>query len=113
MKTLLKLVFVALLANAAWHLGSAYLSFYRFKDAVNEAVLFGATKPEAELRQRVLDLAQQFDLPITEDNFTVSRENHHTTVVGEYTQPVDLLPNYHVPWKFNWNVETADLSGLK
>ena len=113
MKTLLKLVVVALMANAAWHLSSAYLSFYRFRDAVNETALFGAAKSDADVRQRVLELAQEFDIPITEDNFTVSHENHHTTINGEYTNPIDLLPNYHVPWKFTLNVDTTDLSGLK
>ena len=35
MKTLLKLVIVALLANALWRIGSAYATFYKFTDAVN------------------------------------------------------------------------------
>ena len=33
-KTVLKLLLAALIANAAWRVGSAYIAFYKFQDAV-------------------------------------------------------------------------------
>ena len=113
MKLVIKLVIVALVANAAWHLGNAYMSFYRFKDGVEQAALFAAGKSDAAVKQRVLDLATQYSVPVDEDSFTLRREAGHTYISGGYTQPVDLLPNYHFPWKFSFSVESADLSGLK
>ena len=54
---------------------------------------FGGDRSQDQLRQRILDLASQFDLPITEDDFSVRRDDSsHTHVDGSYTQPVELLP---------------------
>ena len=39
LKLLIKLALAGLIANAAWRMGSTYLSFYRFKDAVSESAL--------------------------------------------------------------------------
>jgi len=113
MKLAIKLILVALIANAAWHLGNAYMSFYRFKDGVEQAALFSVGKSDAAVKQKVLDLAAQYSVPVDEDNFTFRREAGHTYISGTYTQNVDLLPNYHFPWKFSWSVESTDLSGLK
>src|SRR5262249_31522777 len=52
MKTILKLVAAALVANAAWHVGSAYASHYRFTDAVESASQFGSQLSEAILEGR-------------------------------------------------------------
>jgi hypothetical protein len=37
MKLIVKLVIVALIANAVWHVVSAYTAHYRFKDAIEES----------------------------------------------------------------------------
>jgi hypothetical protein len=110
LKLLIKLALAALLANAAWRLGSAYLTFYRFKDAVTEAAQFGGDKTDTELQQRVVDLASQYDIPLTEDGLLVRRnDRNHTFIDGSYTQPVDLLPGYRYPWPFSWQIDVFTL----
>ena len=71
-KLIIKLAIAALIANAAWRLGSTYLAFYKFQDAVKESVLFGADKTVDQLRSRTMELASQYDLPLAEENFTIN-----------------------------------------
>jgi hypothetical protein len=110
-KLLIKLVIVGLIANAAWRLGSAYVTFYRFQDAVAEIAQFGAQRSGADLHQRVGDLASQYGLPLADDAFTVRRdERNHTYVDGSYVAPVEFLPGYRYPWTFTWHVDVLTLS---
>ena len=55
-KAVVKLAIVALVANAIWRIGSAYMSYYRFKDAVDELALHSKGKTVEELKDRVLEL---------------------------------------------------------
>jgi hypothetical protein len=111
MKLLLKLIVVALIANAAWRVGNAYLTYYRFKDAIEQSVLFGEQKTRDQLRRTVLDLATQYDVPLENDNLVVRRDDkNHTFVEGTYTQVIDLVPGYHYPWDFAWKVDVLTLN---
>lgn len=111
-KFLVKLAIAALIANGALHLGSAYLTFYRFKDAVTEYAQFNPQKSPTELQQRVLDIAAQYEVPVAADGVLVRRDDrNHTLLSGSYTQPVDLLPGYRRPWLFSWEVEVMAIPG--
>ena len=90
-KLAIKLAIVALLANAAWHLMAAYTSHYKFKDAVQQATLFGNDKSVEQIKTRVLALASDYDLPLREGDVSVRREQLHTFVDGAYTKSLDLL----------------------
>jgi hypothetical protein len=106
MKLIVKLLIVTLVANAAWHLATAYTAHYRFKDAIEEAAQYGIDLSDEQLRQRVVDLMNQFDIPAGADSFTVRREDKHTIIDGAYTRTIDVLPGYSRPWSFNWHVDT-------
>jgi hypothetical protein len=106
MKLIVKLVIVALIANAVWHVVSAYTAHYRFKDAIEESATYGIALSDEQLRQRVVDLMAQFDIPADAGSFTLRREDKHTVIDGSYTRTVDLLPGYSRPWPFDWHVDT-------
>ncbi len=108
-KLLIKLAIAALIANAAWRLGSAYATFYRFKDALAETSQFSARKSEGELQQRIVELATQFELPIDGGDFAIRRQNNHTYVDGSYTLPVELLPGKPFDWSFTFKVDTLSI----
>jgi hypothetical protein len=110
-RLLIKLAIAALIANAAWRVGSVYASFYKFKDAVQETTQYGADKDEAQLRARIVDLGAEYDLPITDDNFSLRRIGDHTITDGTFTRPIDVLPNYAYPWPFTWHTDTFALNG--
>ena len=113
-KFLVKLALAALIANATWRLGSAYIQFYKFKDAVTEVAQFGRDKSGADLQRRVLELASQYDVPLTDEALTVRRDDRsHTVIDGAYDQPVDLLPGYRYPWPFTVHVDVLTLGSLK
>ena len=100
-KLVIKLVIVALLANAAWRVGNAYLSFYRFKDAVTQASQFEPGRRRRGLRQKVLELAEQYDVPLTDDDFTVTRDEHRTRIKGSFKEGIQLVPACPYPWPFS------------
>ena len=105
-KLIIKLAIAGLIANAAWRLGSAYASFYRFKDSVSETALYAKGKTDQELRQRVLELASMYDAPINDESLEVRRETSHILITGSYTKPVDILPGVQYQWPFTLNVDS-------
>ena len=111
MKVLLKLAIVALLANATWHLWGVWAAHFKFKDAVQSAAQFNGSKSESDLQSRILELAAQYDLPVTENNFTLRREQNHTIIDGSYVRPVEFLPGFRFPLTFNWHVDTFTMTG--
>jgi hypothetical protein len=109
-KLLVKLALTALVANAAWRVGSAYVQFYKFSDAVSQTVQFGGRKTRAELQKRITDLAAQYDIPLPAEGFTIVRDpRNHTLVDGTLTQPIDLAPGYRYPWPFALHVDILSL----
>ena len=110
---IVKLAIAAFIANASWRVGSAYMTYYRFKDAVTHTAQYSKGKSEEELRRRVLELASEYDVPIGEDAVTVRRESNHTFVDGAFTKPVDVLPGYRYPWPFSLNVDVFTITPVK
>ena len=103
-KLLIKLAIVALLANAAFHIGSEYLTYIRFRDAVRDAAMFKA-KNDTELMARIVDLAEQYEVPIDEDNVTLGREDRRVSIDGWYDKPIEIVPSYQYPWHFSMSLE--------
>jgi hypothetical protein len=103
-KRLIKLIVVVLIANALWRIGSAYVSFYRFKDSVR----FAATdlrKSEDDLRTNILELASTYDVPLAEDAISIRREAQHTLVETSYKTPIAVLPGYEYQWPFRVDID--------
>ena len=105
-KLLLKLAIVAVIANAAWHAFVPYSAHFKFKDAVESASQFGADKSEDELRAKVLEIAAQYDVPLTAESFTLRREQVHTIIDGSYTQPIEIVPGFVYRYTFTWHTDT-------
>ena len=103
-KLLVKLAIVALLANGAYHIGSEYLTYVRFRDAIRDAAMFKA-KNDAELMARIMDLAAQYEVPLDEDNVSISREERRVSIEGWYDKPIEVVPNYEYPWHFGLDLE--------
>ena len=112
-KAIIKLVIVALLANAIWRIGSAYVSYYRFKDSVSELALHSKGKTLDELKGRVLELAVSYDEPIDADAVSVRRDDPHVIIEGLYKKPVLLAPGYEYAWPFTLNVDEMVMSPVK
>lgn len=103
-KLLVKLGVVALLANAAYHIGVEYLTYVKFEDDVRDAAIFKA-KTDGELTSRMLALAQHYEIPLEEENVNIERDGRVVRIDGWYDKPIELLPNYRYPWHFGLSMD--------
>jgi len=113
MKVVIKLLIAALIANGTWRVGTAYMSFYKFKDAVAEMTQHRGDKSDEQVRERVLELAGQYDIPLSGEALTVRRDDRHTIVDGAYTRPIDIVPGFKYDWPFKVHVDTFVLDPPK
>ena len=106
MKLIIKLAIAALLANAAFRIGSEYLTHIKFRDAVRDAATFKATTDD-DLRRRIGLLAGQYGVPQADDALDITREGRHVMVKGAYEKPIEIAPSYPYPWTFDWEIDVT------
>jgi len=104
MKLLIKLAITALLANAAFRIGTQYLVHYKFRDSVREAVMF-QVKTEDDLRDRIMELAGTMDIPQNPDGFTIHRSGRQSLIQGSYVKRIEVVPGFPYDWKFDWDID--------
>ena len=109
MKTILKLAIVALLANATWHVFEAYSPNFKFKDSIDYVTLHRGQISDEQLSEKILELAAQFEVPVTEANVTVTHEGKRTRVHVAYVRTIELVPGFKYPWPFSFVVESIQL----
>ena len=97
MKLLLKLVVVAAVINAAYHVGMAEYRFSQLKDSVHSMLVLGTTTPLEQLKDQALQKAADLKLPVSAEKVTFSRENVTTTVSLSYQVEVEPFPGYKYP----------------
>lgn len=112
-RTLLKLAVVALVANAAWHLFAAYSPNYRFQDGIRYAAQNRGQASDEVLQEKILEIASQFDVPVTAADVSVTHRDTHTLVDLSYVRPIDLAPGFRYPWPFSIHVDVVNLTPLK
>jgi hypothetical protein len=79
MKTIIKLLIAAVILNATIRLGMSALTQYQFRDAVQEAVLFGAQETTGELQAVILKEAEELGVPLEAGDVDVERQGMLTT----------------------------------
>jgi hypothetical protein len=112
-RTLLKLAVVALLANAAWHVFGAYSPNYKLQDGIQYAALNRGQLSDDALKDKILEIAAQFEVPVTAADVSVTHRDTHTLVDLSYVRPVDLAPGFRYPWPFSMHVDVLSLTSLK
>jgi hypothetical protein len=112
-RLLLKLIVVALLANATWHAFNVYAPHYRFKDGTQYAAQFRGDSSDEVLRDKILALAMQFEVPVTEDAVAVSHVGQHTYVEVAYVTSIELVPGFKRPWPLSFKVDVLTLNTPK
>lgn len=105
-KLLLKLAIVALLGNAAYRIGSEYLTYINFRDGVRDAAMFKARTDE-ELSRLVMELAEEYDVPLDESDLEIERGERDVNVKGRYTKPIEVVPSFVYPWPFSWDIDAT------
>lgn len=110
MKTIIKLVMAGLLVHASWRGGAAFWRYYKFKDGVQATAQFAGARSEAEIHNRVVEIAQELDIPVDPENIEVRKEENHTFVNAAYTERIEFVPTYVYPWQFKLNVDVFTIA---
>ena len=110
MKTLFQLVIAILVLNAAVRGGLAMWQYFQFKDAAQQAVLFGQRAELEEIQANSLARAKQLQVPVRPDDIKVTRDATRTIAEGSYVRTVDFFPNYPWPVKFTFVVDALSLA---
>jgi hypothetical protein len=110
MKTLIKIAFVLLIANAVFQTGRVYVKFYEFEDAIQEGALFANRMTDDEVVDMVMGLADERDVPINADTITVRRSAGQLIIEGEYVDDIPVVPGYVQPWTFKPSVSIRTFS---
>jgi hypothetical protein len=103
-KLIVKLALTALVLNATWQVGRVYANHYQFQDAVRSAAL-DRSQSDAQLQQRVLEIAAEHGVPLAEDGFAIRRDDRHTWVEGAYERLIPVAPGYRRNWRFTLAVD--------
>jgi hypothetical protein len=111
-KKVLSLIVFLLLANAGYRLAVVYFHDQQFKDAVRELALFAGQPPaktDEALRGKVMQLAQDNNVPLDPDFLEISRSispglGEKVTIKFAYAVMVPVLPGY--PRRFEFNYQT-------
>jgi hypothetical protein len=109
MKTAFKLLIVALVLNASARVGLASMRYYQFREAAQQAVLFGSGTPTIALRRMILDRARELSLPVREQDVVVRRQGGRTWADASYRQGVEVFPNQQYPLDFSFSVESYSM----
>ena len=112
MKTIIKLVVAAVIINGAVRVGMAYANFYQLKDAAQQLVTFGAQASLADIQNQMVAKATALNVPLDPANVDVERAGQQTTLTTQYTQGVQVFPNYTYPIDFQISVNAMNMAGL-
>ena len=99
LRRVIELVIALAFLYAGWHAGVAYFHYYQFTDALGELALFAGNSTEEQLRERVAELAQRYQVPLDPSLITVRTGSEVTQITAPYTEKVKLLPSYEYEWK--------------
>ena len=105
MKTILKLMIAAVAINAAVHGGLAAKHYYEFKQAAQEAVLFGADTPVTDIHDVIVARARALNLPVGAEDVKVNRQGGRTWADAAYHQSIEVFPNQNYPMNWSFSVE--------
>ena len=92
MKALLSLLLAALIVHACVRAGDSAWRFYQLRDAVEQAARYGELKTTSLLRKRIVQLAQDHDVDLTDDDVVVEKRGQETYVSVTYTEAIPLVP---------------------
>ena len=88
-------VFAALVVNACVRFGDSAWRNYQLEDAINQEARFGESKTPTMLRHKVIQLAADQGVELTESDVVVERRGTETYVSLAYAEELDLVPRVY------------------
>jgi hypothetical protein len=96
MKTILGLLFAALVVNACVRFGDSVWRNYQLEDAINQETRFGDARTPTMLRRKILQHAVDHGVELTADDVVVERRGAQTYVSVQYAEDLELVPRAYV-----------------
>jgi hypothetical protein len=111
MKTIVKLLIAAVIVNATVRLGLSAWQQYQFRDAVQGMLLFGGSQTPAQLRDQIVEEAEQQGLPLDASDVIVERQGMLTTAETTYIDEIEVFPRYVYPMTWSFKVDARRVEG--
>jgi hypothetical protein len=105
LRNLIRLAVFLLIANALYRFVPVYMHHYQFKDAVAETAKFSRDRSNAEIIDRVMVLAERYQIPIDRGAVQVTRDKQMTYINLMYEESIEWVPSYKRPMPFHVSVE--------
>jgi hypothetical protein len=118
LKLLIKLALFGLIANGAYQVGFAYWTHYNFRDDVQDMVTFRKDKDDvftrkdkddAWVRDRIVDLAARYDVPVADKAIEINSEGSHTQITIYYVRQISIVPGVKRDWPFAMHIDSLRL----
>lgn len=100
-RRIVQLAIFLLAVHALYRFVPVYIHYQQFKDAVKETALFAKDKTDAQIIDRVMELAEKHHIPLQREYVQVRREAEHTFIDASYVESIEWLPTYRRPWQFD------------
>ena len=107
MKTIVKLLIVAVVLHAVYQAGRVAWRYYELKDAAQQALIFGGGATTGQLHAQIMEQAGEIGIPLAPENLEIRRTGQRTAATARYTQPVELFPNYTYPVALTFDVDAV------
>ena len=105
LRNLVRLAVLLLIAHALYRFVPVYSHNYQFKDAVAETALFAKDRSEFELVERVMELAERYQIPLDREAVSVTKDRQKTYIDLVYEEQIEWLPGYRRTMPFSISVE--------
>jgi hypothetical protein len=100
-RTFVKVGIFLLIVHALYRFVPVYFHYQQFKDAVHETALFSRQQTDPQIIDRVMELADKYQIPLSREGVQVRRQGEHTLIDASYVESIEWLPTYKRPWQFN------------
>ena len=97
MKTLIKLLVVAVIINGAYRFGMDEYRFSQLKDSAHSMLVLGTHTELDRLKEMILQKAADLSLPVSAEKVTLGREGVRTSVSVSYHTEPEIFPGYKYP----------------
>jgi hypothetical protein len=105
LRNLVRLAVLLLIAHALYRFVPIYMHHYQFRDAVEEAARFSRDRSDAEVVDRVMQLAERHQIPLDREAIQVTRDKQTTYITLTYDEQVEWVPTYKRRMSFNVAVD--------
>ena len=106
MKTIIKLLVVALIANAAFQAARSYYGYYQFKHDVHMETLNGGRDQRDEIQRHILEMAAERGYEMAWDDVQISVDQEYITIDMTWVDNIKLIPRYYArDWPYESRVQ--------